>query len=179
MSSVASITGHSFSDEDMLFIDANVLLYIYGPVGPSHRLSTVYSNSLKGMVEKQSRLFVDVQVMSEFINRFAQMEWKQLPEDERPVKFKQFRHSKAFTPVAKEISQAAKDILSISQKCGSCFETADTDAIFDEFTLGRIDFNDQIYVEICKTNGFTLVTHDKDFRSQGIDILTANNNLIS
>ena len=39
-------------------------------------------------------------------------------------------------------------------------------------------FNDQVITEICKNNGFTLITNDGDFKTQEISILTANAKLL-
>ena len=41
------------------------------------------------------------------------------------------------------------------------------------------DFNDQVITEICKSNGFTLITNDSDFKTQEIPILTANTSLLA
>ncbi|MCG9128943.1 hypothetical protein JT359_15240 [Candidatus Poribacteria bacterium] len=49
----------------------------------------------------------------------------------------------------------------------------------EHYSDGGLDFNDQIIAEICKENGLILVTHDGDFKSQDITILTDNNYLLS
>ena len=36
----------------------------------------------------------------------------------------------------------------------------------------------RLYTEICKNNGFTLITNDSDFKTQEIPILTANAKLL-
>ncbi|WP_019949632.1 PIN domain-containing protein [Hymenobacter aerophilus] len=40
------------------------------------------------------------------------------------------------------------------------------------------DFNDFYYVRFCQHHQHTIVTHDKDFRFEGVPILTANRHLL-
>lgn len=41
------------------------------------------------------------------------------------------------------------------------------------------DFNDQVLAELCKSRNLTLVTHDGDFKDLGLNLLTANQSLLS
>ena len=51
-------------------------------------------------------------------------------------------------------------------------------ALLNDYATGDYDFNDQVITEICKNNGFTLITNDGDFKTQEIPILTANAKLL-
>ena len=51
-------------------------------------------------------------------------------------------------------------------------------ALLNDYATGDYDFNDQVITEICKNNGFTLITNDSDFKTQEIPILTANAKLL-
>ena len=52
------------------------------------------------------------------------------------------------------------------------------DGLLTDYAAGNSDFNDQVITELCKNNGFTLITNDSDFKTQDIPILTANSNLL-
>ena len=52
------------------------------------------------------------------------------------------------------------------------------DNLLNDYATGDYDFNDQVITEICKNNGFTLITNDSDFKTQDIPILTANSKLL-
>lgn len=48
----------------------------------------------------------------------------------------------------------------------------------NEYQVGGSDFNDQVIREVCKSNGFKLLTDDGDFDTQGLTVLTANSRLL-
>jgi predicted nuclease of predicted toxin-antitoxin system len=50
--------------------------------------------------------------------------------------------------------------------------------MLSERELGKSDFNDQVIARLCQKNGFILVTHDADFQSSELDILTANPSML-
>ena len=50
--------------------------------------------------------------------------------------------------------------------------------LLGDYISGDSDFNDQVITEICKSNGFTLITNDSDFKTQEIPVLTANSDLL-
>lgn len=124
------------------------------------------------------RIFIDALVLSEFINRFAHWTYDQLPPESKPDKFKYYRKSLDFKKVAQEIADDTRRIVDYAACCDSEFGSIDIDELLNEYELGDSDFNDQVITHLCKKKGFILVTHDGDFRSSGINILTANRNLL-
>jgi hypothetical protein len=57
-----NIRNYTFSNNDMLFFDANIWLYIYGPlVNPQNvGISATYATALQKIRQFQSRLFICV-----------------------------------------------------------------------------------------------------------------------
>ena len=172
------IRKYRFSDKDRLFLDANIWLFIYGPVPRSDKdkiLKNIYSTALKNMLINNSQIFVNEIILSEFINAFRQLEFKRLiPEFEWSQGFKKFRNGSESFKVTREIVLQAKKILNSSQRCNSIFNSMNIDAILHNYEKGSSDFNDQLYLELCKMDGFILVTNDVDFKNCNIPILTAN-----
>ena len=41
-------------------------------------------------------------------------------------------------------------------------------------TIDRLDFNDKIILDVCKTQDMILLTNDSDFADADVDILSAN-----
>ena len=78
---VLDITTYKFTAKDRLFLDTNIWLYNYCEscsVSPSYRPEVdSYSQALQDIHEKKSRIHIDVLVVSEFINRYARLKWKQ------------------------------------------------------------------------------------------------------
>lgn len=175
------ITGYRFQSSDLLLLDANVWFYIYGPTIPQNRQTAIYSTALRDILLARSQIFIDVLIISEFINRYARLEHQLLSKSDpgvTPNDFKIFRQSSAFTSIAKVIAANVKRILSISQRIESNFIMCDIVSVLDEYTKGKSDFNDLMLTQICQDKGLKLVTHDGDFKGKNLSVLTANKNLI-
>jgi predicted nucleic acid-binding protein len=181
MSKAIDITVHTFADTDKLFFDANVWLSLYGPQGaPNDPRSQIYSNALAEAMRAKSQIWVDVLVVSEFINRFARIEYDiQYPSRSRRPDFKQFRNSPDFQPISQAIAAAVRKILKFAARIESGFSVIDINALLLEFESKPNDFNDQVLSGLCKNNNLMLVTHDSDFKGKGVDILTANPRILN
>jgi predicted nucleic acid-binding protein len=180
MNKAADINKYAFSNQDRLFFDANVWLYLYGPQGsPGDPVIRSYSAALARAVQAGSRIWVDVLVLSEFINRFARIEYDIYCTNlgQKPS-FKHFRRDPAYPPVAQAIVAAVRNILKFAERTESGFTVVDMNALLTEFQTVPSDFNDQVLVALCITNGLYLVTHDSDFKGRGVNILSANPRLI-
>ena len=172
-----AIMDHNFNGEDRLFLDANIWLYLYGPQKPRTRAVDVYSDMLKRILTERSKIYIDVLIVSEFINRYARMKWELVKR--KNENFKKFRKSSRFNPIAKETAEIASRIMSHCSRIESGFATFDIYDLFDTYSCGSFDFNDQIIGGLCKNMGLILITHDSDFKGQNISILTANQRLLN
>jgi predicted nucleic acid-binding protein len=174
------IRTYSFAAADQLFFDANIWLYIYGPQRtPADWKSALYSRALSYALSAGSGLFVDVLVISEFINRYARLEHQVLLNTAAAADFKQFRNSPNFKPIAQTIAGNVRRIMQHSRRVGSDFESLDIAALVSEYEIGSSDFNDQVLASLCRSRGFSLVTHDIDFNDRGLNVITANKHLMA
>ena len=171
-----AVQNYNFTPQHKLFLDANIWFYLYGPKEQGNYWVQIYSNAFKHILKANSRIYIDILVVSEFINSYAIAKWRVVAS--HIGKFKKFRNSPDFKPVAQDIAADVKNILSHCCLIGSGFETLETDDLLNEYAAGDSDFNDQVITELCKTNGFTLITNDGDFKCQDILILTANRSLL-
>jgi predicted nucleic acid-binding protein len=128
------------------------------------------------MLTAQSRIYIDVLIVSEFMNTYARLKWKLLSPSS---KFKQFRKSKYFKPVAQDIAADAKRVLQHCTRVEDGFESLAIESLMDEYAAGNSDFNDQILATLCKKQGLKLVTDDGDFRGREIPVITANKRLLA
>lgn len=179
MSDILDIRTYSFTRDDRLFPDANVWLSVCGPFTRQDWRTPVYGHALRAIRSAGAQIFLDVLVLSEFLNTFARWEYQQLPPERKLSDFKSFRKSGLFEPIAKDIAGEARRMIARTTRCDSLFESLNVAALIDEYEAGQSDFNDQVIREICRANGFTLITHDADFKNSGIRILTANGQLLS
>ena len=170
------IRHYNFTAQDNLFLDANIWLYLYGPPKPRSYWRPIYTSVFNRMVRAKSRIYIDVLVVSEFINAYARMQQKIVAPHINT--FKNFRSSPYFKPVAEGIADDVGLVLSYCSKTDSGFTALPMDDLLADYISGNFDFNDQVITEICQNNGFTLITNDSDFKTQEIPILTANSNLL-
>ena len=167
---------YNFTSEDKLFLDANIWLYVYAPQKPGGHWMTIYSTVVNRILKAKSQIYIDVLVVSEFINKYARMEWDLVKSDFD--EFKKFRNSPRFKPVAQGIATATKRVLQYCSRVESGFSTLAINNLITDYATGNFDFNDQVITELCISNGLTLITNDSDFKGQGITILTANKRLL-
>ena len=172
---VQEVKNYNFTSKDQLFLDANIWLYIYGPQIPSNWCVKIYSGMLKRIITAKSNIYIDVLIVSEFINTYARLQWKLID----PLKkFKTFRNGPKFKPVAQGIASDVKRMMNYCSPLDSGFEKLLIDSLLATYSTGNSDFNDQVITELCKDKGLTFITHDGDFKGQGISILTANRSLL-
>lgn len=179
---IYDIRSYRYIESDHFLLDANVWLDVFGPY-PRSRRSGAYTTAIQDMRFKKSKIYLDVMVLSEFINRYARLlfdieleeKYYGLPKDEKPT-YKQFRDSPEFELAAEEIRIAVMDVINTATSCCNPDFTCDKAKVFaDIYGKARIDFNDQIIADLCKTRPFHLVTDDGDFKNCGdISVLTAN-----
>ncbi|MGD0955044.1 MAG: type II toxin-antitoxin system VapC family toxin [Methanotrichaceae archaeon] len=176
-----NICNYSFSERDQLLIDANIWMYIhYNRYPPREKaLQIIYSREFEKIRQNQSKIYIDILILSEFINRYAKKEWeREIPPPMRQDNpFKEFRKGAKFKIIAKDIAKKAKRILDCSSRCDVEFSSLDIYRYLDVYGKGDSDFNDMIYIDLCKKNNYVLVTHDKDFKNYNGLILTANDKL--
>jgi predicted nucleic acid-binding protein len=175
---IADVRTHVFRPGDRYFLDANIWLDIHGPLAGKNPMAAAYSTALDNMTRQGSQIHLDVLVLSEFVNRFARLEYKRLRPGWPPSRFKEFRKSAAFKLVARDIALHARQILGMVLPCDSGFTSVDQPALLTRYEAGDHDLNDLIIAELCKARALTLVTHDADFRDSGLPILTANKALL-
>lgn len=173
------ISGYDFKSSEALLLDANIWLFVYGPQKPNAPKVAAYSGALKNILAARSRIYIDVLIVSEFINRYARLKWQLLPAAGRGESFKRFRKSAGFEPVAQVIAADVKRVLQHCTRVGSGFESLEIDALVDEYAAGDSDFNDQVLTALCKKEGLKMVTDDGDFKGCGIPVITANKRLLS
>ena len=177
---IYSIESYQFTSNDAVLFDANVWMYIYGPISHiSSQYRYIYTLALRRIRGAQIPIFIDTLVLSEFINAYARFFYHKLPAENKPADFKIFRNSVSFKPVAEQIARRAKKILHKTESTKNRFQSPQMGAILNEYAEGEADFNDQILAEICRKNNIKLVTHDADFSGYNLTILTANPKLFS
>jgi predicted nucleic acid-binding protein len=175
----SEISVYAFKADDELLIDTNIWLFIYGLSKPSDARSATYSKALSEMLAASCRIYMDVLVLSEYINAYARFRHNLLKGSAGVDNvFKSFRKSTSFNAIAVDIAGDVRQIMKHCERIEGDFPSIGIDALIDEFEKGDSDFNDQVLADICRRRNLKLVTHDADFKDRGLDILTSNQNLL-
>ena len=145
---------YNFTAQDKLFLDANIWLYLYGPPKPRSYWRSIYASVFNRILRAKSRIYIDVLVVSEFINAYARLKWRDASS--YPNTFKTFRSSSDFKTVAQDIATHVQQIMKHCARIESGFTMLPMDDLLADYISGDSDFNDQVITEICQNNGFTL-----------------------
>lgn len=176
---VRRLSRYPFSASDRLLLDTNVWLHLHGPLPfSSDPRAKVYSSAFKSILERKCKIFIDVLVLSEFVNVIARHRYNALPPASKPRDFKAYRNSAAFKAVGKEITEVCRRMSSESQYIATDLSSFDVEKLYREFEGGRADFNDLALSELCRYQNLKLVTDDGDFKGHGLTILTENRRLL-
>jgi len=171
---------YPFKADDELLLDANVWFFLYGPHSPNDSRVAVYSRALANILAAKSRIYIDVLIISEFVNRYARLKHSLLIRRSGvPKDFKSFRNMPEFKSVAVDIAADTRRVLANCTCIDSGFATLDLNSLVNDYSGGDSDFNDLILVDLCKAKALKFVTHDGDFRDKGVTILTANKKLLA
>ena len=171
----ASVKNYLFKSQDKLFLDANIWLYIYAPQNPKSYWVNVYSKTFGRILTAKSCIYIDILVISEFINAYARLKWH---TNASHIDSKLFATAQDFKPIAQEIADNTKRVLSHYSRIENDFKIVKIDDLLNDYATGDFDFNDQMITDLCKRKGLKLITNDGDFKGQGIPILTANGKLL-
>lgn len=173
----------SFLPSDRILPDANFWINVFGPAasaGPRKNRAVHYSNAFRAMLTNRTRLYVDVLILSEFVNVLARQEFNTRFSTKYGVRgFKAYRDSADFVPTAKMIAREARKILARSTRLDHSLAEWDFIGLLGDFESGSEDFNDQLIVEMARKHSLCLLTDDGDMTDGGVTVLTANQRLIS
>lgn len=173
MAKIYSLQGISQLHNRSVFVDANVLIYLFWPTGLrwwEKSYATVFGHLLK----QKNKMFINFLIISEVVNRVLRIEYQKINHTQ---KFKEFRDSQDGKDALSDIYTIMKDnILNHFEIVGKAFDKQEIEAFL---VLDELDFVDKAIVQLCQENSLVLLTHDKDFKDAEIDILTGNKSLLN
>lgn len=147
--------------EKDIFIDNNILIYLFNP-------NTVndygYSNFLSDALEKNCKLYINSQVISEFVNTLCRVSFYEYKnQNSLPPNYdykREFRNTEYFQTVYQGALQiVSNEILPITT-----VSTVDLQHITSSLLYNHelLDYNDCIIVSQCLAENIAIVTHDRD-----------------
>lgn len=171
------LSRYTFSPGEPVLIDANIWLYLFPPPrNPQKSYVKAYSKGFANLLSVKAKPILDPMVLSEYLNRYCRIIWSGF-KNAYP-EFKDFRRSADFSLVENSVSADALRIMLVSQVHTTPSDETSLKQALIEFATGLIDFNDALIVNVCRKNGYKLLTNDADFQTGGIEVLTVNEKLL-
>jgi len=161
---------YNISKNERVFIDTNILIYLFSPdfVSSNERYIEKYSKILEILLQNDAKLYISSVVVSEFINRVLQTNYKKNQELYPSFK-KDYRKSEKYKETLKLILKELKKILKISNKINDTFDEFDLLSWYQKDTNQNLDFNDLQIAFIVEKNNLKLLSNDSDFENFGIN----------
>jgi len=166
-----------------IFFDANIWIYIYGPMAKSRQLAVEkYSKAFSDIVRNRKTICTDTMIMSEFINRYLRIcysNYKTLM-DKPSLDFKKgYRITEDYKQAMKTVYATVKNkIIPIVNITNNSFTNDSFKELLDESNF-NLDFNDSHICSTCNEHNMYLLTHDGDFVNEDIDVISFNNKYFS
>lgn len=156
-----------------ILFDANALIYNFWPTG--HKLEKPYSQAFGQLLRAQNPLAVSLMGLSEVVNRVLRIGYDGYLRDNRLAReslpFKAFRDSPGGQDLIADVYTLVRDnilprFIITDQVCTSTM-------IATMLQPGPLDFNDAYLATLCRDQNLVLLSHDRDYATAGIDLLTA------
>ncbi len=161
---------YKISDNEKVFIDTNILIFLFSPdfVSSKQRDIEQYSKILEILLQKNAKLYISSIVISEFINRVLRIDYEK-NKDTYPDFKKDYRKSNEYKETLKLILKELKKILKISHKIDDDFSEFDILAWYAKDINRDLDFNDLHTAFIVEKKELKLLSNDSDFMNFGIN----------
>ncbi len=162
------------NSDDKVFIDANILIFLFSPDFVHSKKSQIdrYSSIFEKSIEEKCEIYINSHVISEFINTCLRIDFKKHFKDEKDLKDfkKDYRNTKRHDETLNLIMAKLKDF--------SKLNVIQLDDKFSDFDIQdnyknnkESDFNDLIIAYNVNKYNLKLLSDDKDFNNNhNIDI---------
>ena len=165
---------YKISSEDRVFIDTNILIFLFSPDFVSSKEYQIdrYSKVFEMLVQNGCKMYINSHVISEYINRCLRIDFDKNVQDSGKTKLykEDYRNSPRYEDTLKKVLKELNKFLSL--------DVIQLDDSFSNFNIidnykenMKFDFNDMIIAKNVKENSLYLLSDDSDFSNyDGIDI---------
>lgn len=163
----------TINNKDNIFIDANVLIFILYPTNRPYKYSQ-YINIISTLQQQQCQMFINSLVVSEFINVILRLDFNILRQQNSQA-YRNFKRD--YRNTQNYIDTLRFAITELDKFC-KMYNVAHTNDDFDKVNITSLyangyefDFNDLIIAESVRSNGFKLLTDDRDFQNLNVALI--------
>lgn len=167
-------------DNNKIFLDTNIWIYLFCPFSRSRDfIVKKYSRAFNYLIRSKNEIFIDITVLSEFINRYLRIAYEIYKENNNKkddFQYKRdYKQTDDFKETARLIFSTIKNkILVRVSVINPEYANNDIDELISGLNERLIDFNDLHIERLCKHNNFYLLTDDGDFSDSSIGIISGN-----
>lgn len=167
---------YTFNGREKIILDTNILLYLFGPFNGGNDYG--YSNFLINSITSGTELFVNNQILSEFVNRNCRLAYKQYLKNNGLKQWAfQYKRDYRETDDFKENYELSMEIIDTEILPISNLSLIDVSDVTQSLTSYQmLDFNDELILQSASRESFNIVTHDDDFfnLNSEVPIMTYN-----
>lgn len=163
-----------------ILLDTNIWIYLFCPLShPKEFIVKKYSLAFKRLIQSNNKLYIDVMILSEFINRYLRLAYHVYKENNNLDSDFEFKKAYKQTDDFKEtiqliVSTIKNKILPKVSVANFNYENNNIEELIDNLKDKMTDFNDLHFEKLCKTKGFILLTDDSDYSESSLDIISGN-----
>lgn len=172
------ISKYTVGTNEEFFFDTNVWMFLFAPLaGAKQNKQKAYSKLLGGIISRGATIWINSQVVAEYINRCLRMEfegWKKRTLNYGADFKRDFRSTPEYISTLNDTKFQVSAILKKATRYPDDFHTVDIDTIIS--TMGSsLDYGDAVIVDLCERKKFKLVTDDRDITKNdySFPVLTA------
>ena len=161
-----------------VFFDTNIWIYIFCEIANSKKyLVNKYSATFSNLLRAGNPIFIDLAVISEFVNRYLRISFSNYKAKNNLNDFeykKDYRKTDDFKEAWENVCNIVKNrILLKVNTVNFKYDKSSLKELLNSNNLDT-DFNDNHIINLCRTNNMYLLTHDGDFKNTDINIVTEN-----
>lgn len=172
------IVNYTVGPSEEFFFDTNVWMFLFAPLaGAKQSKQRAYSRLLGDIISRGATIWINSQVVAEYVNRCLRMEyevWKKDPNNYYANFKHDFRQTEDYKITLRDTKSQVASILQKSTRYPDDFHTIDVDDIISSMGTS-LDYGDAVIVDLCKRKKYKLVTDDGDMTKYefSFDVITA------
>lgn len=167
-------------DHKNIFVDTNIWLYLFGGLSNVHEfILKKYTRAFKYLIGSRNKLFTDITVLSEYINRCLRHAFSIYKvNNEKGEEFdykKDYRETQDYREALESIlSGINHKILRFAQISNIDYTKESIEELIANLGKRSLDFNDAHIEKLCRQKEFILLTDDKDFSDSTVVVISGN-----
>lgn len=171
------IAKYTVGPTEEFFFDTNVWMFIFAPIaGSQPKKQKAYSAFFNEILSRGATIWINSQVVAEYINRCLHMEfgqWKDRTQNYGADFKLHFRATLDYLSALNDAKSNISAILQKSEKQSDSFNSIDVNSIIASMG-SSLDYGDAIIVDLCKRKKYKLVTDDGDMTKTefSFDVIT-------